>query len=234
MPRPLPVIVFLALCCGAQPVPAQEQTRFDVVFRGLHVAEVTLVAEERGGTYALAGRVQSTGLARLFARVRFRMQAEGALSAGAPWPRRYAEDVDTGRRVSSVVMGFAEGVPEILAQTPAPGPEAAPPDAAAGSVDPLSALWWVARGGDAPCDWRLSIYDGARRSEITLGPTEGGEAVLTCDGEYRRLAGFPPEDMAEQQSFPFTTRYAARNGAFVLTEVAAMSLLGPIRILRRD
>jgi hypothetical protein len=59
--------------------PAQEQTRFDVVFRGLHVAEVTLVAEERGGTYALAGQVQSTGLARLFARVRFRMQAEGGV-----------------------------------------------------------------------------------------------------------------------------------------------------------
>ena len=29
-------------------------------------------------------------------------------------------------------------------------------------------------------------------------------------------------------------RYEAREGAFVLTEVTGMSLLGPIRILRRD
>jgi hypothetical protein len=110
-----------------------------------------------------------------------------------------------------------------------------PPDAAAGSVDPLSALWRVVRGGDAPCGWRLSIYDGARRSEITLGPTEGGEAVLTCDGHLHPLAGFPARGHGRTAELSlYRDLCGAQDGAFVLTEVAAMSLLGPIRIVRRD
>lgn len=233
MPRLLPLILCLILSCIALPARAQEEVLFDVVFRGLTVAEVTLVARETGGTYALAGRVRSTGLAGLFARVRFQMQAEGILANGALRPRRYAEDVDTGRRVSTVEVGFAGGVPEIVRQSPAPGPEAVRPGEAAGSVDPLSALWQVARGGAAPCGWGLTVYDGARRSEIALGPPTGVETVI-CDGQYRRVAGFPAEDMAERRVFPFTATYAMRGGALVLTEVAAMSLFGPIRILRRD
>ena len=233
MPRPLPFVLCLVLSCVALPARAQEEARFDVLFRGLVVAEVTLVAREGGGTYALAGRVQSTGLAGLFARVRLRMQAEGVLAGDAPRPRRYAEDVDTGRRVSTVELGFEGGIPEVLRQSPPPGPDAVGPDEAGGSVDPLTALWQVARGGAAPCGWGLSVYDGARRSEIALGPPTGVETVC-CEGQYRRVAGFPPEDMAERRVFPFTATYAVQDEAFVLTEVAAMSLFGPIRILRRD
>lgn len=233
MPRPLSLILGLALWLGVGPSRAEDAARFDVIFRGATVAEITLVARETGPAYALAGHIRATGLAGLFARARFRMQAEGVLAGDVPRPQRYAEDVDTGRRVSAVELRFAGPVPRILSQNPAPGPEAVPPDVAAGSVDPLSALWRVVRGGAVPCDWQLAVYDGARQSEIALARPEG-DNPLTCAGMYRRVAGFPPDDMEERQSFPFTVTYAARNGAFVLTEVAGMSLFGPIRILRRD
>jgi len=233
MPRLFPAMLSIALVWAAAPALAQVETRFDVLLRGLTVAEITLVSRETGPAYALAGHVRSTGLAGVFARLRFRLQAEGVLAGTMPRPRRYAEDVDTGRRVSAVEVSFAGDAPQILRQTPVPGPDAVPPGEASGTVDPLSALWHVARGGAAPCDWRLPVYDGVRRSEIALGPPSGLGPV-TCDGVYTRIAGFPPEDMAERTTFPFTATYGAQDGAFVLTEVAATSLLGPIRIVRRD
>lgn len=237
MPRPLPLILApvlaLVIWLGAQAAEAQQALRFDVLFRGVVVAEITLVARDSGADYALAGAIRATGLAGVFARVRFGMQAEGVLAGDVPRPARYAEDVDTGRRVSMVEMRFAGGLPEILRQSPAPGPGAVPPEAAAGTVDPLSALWRIVRGGALPCDWQLQVYDGVRRSEIVLGRAQG-DGPLSCEGLYRRIAGFTSEEMADRRSFPFALRYEAREGAFVLTEVAGMSLLGPIRILRRD
>jgi hypothetical protein len=233
MPRLFPVMLSIALVWAAAPALAQVEARFDVLFRGLTVAEITLVSRETGPAYALAGRVRSTGLAGVFARVRFQLQAEGVLAGTVPRPRRYAEDVDTGRRVSTVEISFAGDAPQILRQAPPPGPGSVPPADAAGTVDPLSALWHVVRGGAAPCGWRMAVHDGARRSEIALGRSSGAGPV-TCEGAYTRIAGFPPEDMAERATFPFTATYAAQGGAFVLTEVAAMSLLGPIRIVRRD
>lgn len=217
----------------AGPVAAQDQIRLDVLFRGLTVAEITLAVRENGAAYALAGRVQATGLAAIFARVRFQMQAEGRMRGDVPVPRRYAEDVDTGRRASGVELSFAGAVPEILHQNPPPGPEAVPPGDAAGTVDPLSALWRVVRGGAAPCDWVLPVYDGARRSQLGLGPATGS-GPLSCAGRYTRIGGFPAADLAERREFPFTATYEDRGGAFVLTEVEATSLLGPIRIVRRD
>lgn len=232
MPRPLLVILCLGLMPAA-PVHAQDATRFDVLFRGVTVAEMTLVARETGPAYALAGHVRSTGLASVFARIRFRMQAEGVSANGVPRPRRYSEDVDTGRRVSAVEVNFSGAAPQVLRQSPPSGPEAVPPDAALGTVDPLSALWRVMRGGPMPCDWRLPVYDGVRLSEITLAPPMG-RGPLTCEGRYTRIAGFSAAEMAERQHFPFTATYVLRGGGFVLTEVAATSLLGPIRIVRRD
>lgn len=233
MPRLSFVLLCLGLICATSPAGAQAETRFDVIFRGVSVAEITLVARQGGASYALAGRVRATGLASVFARVRFAMQAEGDLVGSVPRPRRYAEDVDTGRRVSAVEIVFAGAVPTVRGQSPPPGPDAVPPGAAVGAIDPLSALWRVVRGGPAPCDWRVTVYDGARLSEIALGPAEGGAGVI-CAGAYARVAGFAPEEMAERRRFPFTASYAAQDGAFVLTEVAATSLLGPIRIVRRD
>jgi hypothetical protein len=234
MPRPL----LLSLACAlAMSLPAtgraEERSQFDVLLRSLRVAEITLVARDDGTAYALAGQVRSTGLLAAVARVRFSMQAEGLWDGGMPRPLRYVEDIDTGRRATRVDMRFHGGLPDVARQEPAPGPEAVPPAQARGHADPLSALWRLARGGAVSeiCGFTLPVYDGARRSELSVDPA-GGSA--SCRGRYTRLAGFPPEDLAERQRFPFTAHFTEVDGAFVLTEVEATSLLGPIRIVRRD
>lgn len=244
MPRPVFRSAFRAIVlawimtltvASPRPALAQEQVQFDVVLRGLTVARITVAARDDGTAYALAGRVRATAPAAVFARVRFDMQAEGRWAGAQPLPRRYAEDVDTGRRVSTVELSFAGPAPRVLRQDPPPDAHAVPPDEAVGMVDPLSALWRLMRSAprDGPCNVALRVYDGARLSELLLGPRNGTEPVR-CDGHYRRIAGFPPEDMAERRLFPFAVTYTRRAGQFVLTQVEAASLLGPIRIVRRD
>ena len=215
--------------------PAQEQMRFDVLFRGLAVARITLTARDDGAVYAVAGRVETTGIAAAFRRVRFGMQAEGRWRGARPRPRRYAEDVDTGRRRSTVEMRFDGGRPRIVRQAPSPGPAAVAPRDADGHADPLSALWRLVRGGprDGLCGFALPVYDGARQSELAVAAA-GAAPPVRCRGRYTRLAGFPADAMAERRHFPFSAVYAEREGRYVLTEVEAMSLLGPIRIVRRD
>ena len=228
-------IVLIGACLAA-PAAAQEQVGYEVRFRGVPVAQITLAVREAPESYALAGQVRATRLAGLFATIRFDMAAEGRLDQSGPAPLRYRDDVDTGRRQSRVEMIWTGDLPVIASQSPAPLPQAVSPDAAQGTLDPLSALWQLVRARDRAglCNRVMQVYDGARRSQLSLGTAEGGAQEVACAGEYRRIAGFAPAEMAERQSFPFTARYTPEGDLWRLTQVEASSLLGPIRILRRD
>jgi len=230
------LIFAISLCLFSAPAVAQDQTQFDIRFRGVTVANITVATRETASTYALAGQVRAAGLAGLFADIRFDMAAEGRLSQSDPQPIRYREDVDTGRRQTTVSMQWVGRTPQITRQTPAPGPEAVPPEAATGMIDPLSALWQVLR--DRPvgtlCDRVMQVFDGARQSQLRLAAAEIADTSAECAGEYRRLAGFSQSDMNERQRFPFTARYTRHGDLWRLTEVEASSLFGRIRIQRRD
>ena len=221
---------------GASWAAAQDQARYDVRFRGVTVATATLAVNGNGQSYALAGRVRSAGMGHVFSRLRFEMEAQGRRSGDEVRPRIYRDDVDTGRRQSAVGLAWSGPNVQITRQAPAPGPEAVLPSAASGTVDPLSVLWRMTALGwtGMPCGWSEAVYDGARRSELSLAPATGNGRQLSCEGRYRRIAGYPSADMADRRTFPFTTTYENHGGVWVLTEVRARSLYGPIRILRQD
>jgi hypothetical protein len=228
----------LALIMFVVPGQAQEESRFDVRYAGLRVGEITLVAEEIDAAYAIAGRFDSTGLATLFREVRFDMTAEGRFNSPIPRPRRYAADINTGRRESRVTLTYQGDTPAIAFIGPprAPAPWDTDPAAQSGTVDPLSALYRLARPQPATtlCNWTLPIFDGRRRARLVLGPGRGNTGTITCDGLYQRVAGYTPEEMADRRAFPFTASFSETTpGVFRLTSVAAQSLYGPVRIIRR-
>jgi hypothetical protein len=84
------------------------------------------------------------------------------------------------------------------------------------------------------CNLSLKLFDGKRRSQVTLGapsPVDGGVA---CPGEYRRVAGFSADDMAEMSRFPFTVYLEPREGGMMqVREVVMESLYGNARLKRR-
>lgn len=232
----LATLILILAILSPVPAPAQDQTYFDVRFRGITVAEIAVAARETPETYAVAARLRSTGMAAMFSRVRFDLTVEGAVTPPDLRPTRHTEDVDTSRRQSIVELRWRGSLPDIVRQSPAPTPDAADPTTAAGTIDPLTALWRLARprGQDRLCGFDLQVYDGVRRSALRLGPPRPEAGVIICDGVYQRLRGFTAAEMDERQMFPFTTFFAPSGDLWRLTEVRATSLLGPVRITRRD
>jgi hypothetical protein len=67
-----------------------------------------------------------------------------------------------------------------------------------------------------------------------LGAPAAVEGGITCPGEYRRLAGFSADDMAEKTRFPFTVRLVpGTSGLMQVDEVTMESIYGNARLKRR-
>ncbi len=236
--RPL---LFLLLPLLPGPALAQDEiaAHFDVRFGPLRVAEIMMSAVETDSAYSAAGRVTSAGLAGAFRTVRFDLAAEGRRRGDGFLPLAYREDVDTGRRTSIVDMVYPNGAPVVLRISPETESEPWDVDPAGqrGTTDPMSALYRLVRPRpyDALCDWELAVFDGRRRSSLALGPVETGQGRAWCYGEYRRVAGFAPEDMEERRSFPFFVEFVeGADGDWRLTRAETQTLYGRVRILSRD
>lgn len=232
------IFVFLAAPLHADTV----QHRFDLQFRGLTVAHLTLAentAYRADGLYAIAGRAESTGLAALLREFRFDMQSSGAWDGTGTGfrPQSYVDDVQTGRRISSVDMRWQSGAPSVLSRSPDTSePWDIDPAQQTGTVDPLTALFALARSREEPelCDWSLELFDGRRRSRVSLQPTQPNGDTIDCVGVYTRVAGFSPDNMAEQTDFPFTAQFQRSGDLWTLTQVDLQSLYGAMRIFRTE
>ena len=181
------LVLFLSLLPASAFAQADYTARYQIRFGPLRVAEAILQANETGDSYAAAGRVTSAGLAGAFREIRFDLASEGLIEASGLRPLAYREDVNTGRRLSEVALGYENGFPTILhaLSLTDPGPWALDPARQSDTIDPMSALYMIARprGFDALCDWSILVFDGVRRSSITLGPVVlGGRGGPLCRG----------------------------------------------------
>jgi hypothetical protein len=233
--------VFLGLALSL-PAPARAEVtfdgQFDVVFRGIVAGRATWRAHEAPGAYAVSALLQSTGLLRLVADIRYVAEVRGTRRGDRFLPARYKEELNTGQRQQAAVMAFRNGVPVVEKVEPPqpPGPNDLDPARERGVVDPLTALYTLLRDvpADRACTARATIFDGRRRSQVTLAsPRPNGERIV-CAGEYRRLAGFTEFEMRERQRFPFQLAYASDgNGGLRVVEVTIDTVYGQARLLRR-
>lgn len=224
--------VLVAALALAAPVRAEVGvTVFDIDLGGVRAAVLTLSSAEGDGAYRATGSIAASGLLRLVARVRYAGEVEGRREGGRLVPLRYAERADTGRRRSEAEILWHRGLPQVTRWVEAQaGREAPPADPAeaVGALDPLSVLYLALAPQPvaAACALSLSMFDGARLSQVTLGapqpdPATGG---LTCTGEYRRIAGFHPGDMAERSRFPLRLALAPVAGESDLVQVVRVTV----------
>jgi hypothetical protein len=230
--------------CIAALTPAQATTErrvqatFDLELRGLRAGSIVFSGASNANAYSVAVRLESAGLVNLIRRIRYDGQVQGRVGPRSFAPRRYEDRFDNGRRLSTMVMEFEGRTPMVVARTPErePAPYDVEPGSQTGAVDILTALFAVFR--DAPraeiCDLDLPMFDGRRRTQLVVdAPAEAG-ATVTCAGEYRRIAGFPPDEMAERTRYPFVLVYVAgSDGLMRLQEVRMESTQGSGRLIRR-
>lgn len=234
----LRIVVFafiLAVPAGAQQV---DEARFDVVLRGLTAGQLVFRGEQSGNRYAVAGKVESTGLIGRLVRFSYDATSRGAVRNGRYTPSQYTEAADTGKRQSTSVMRYRSGVPQVQEITPPrdPAPYDLDPKTQGGTVDPLTTLYAILRDvtPDQACNTRVIMFDGRRRSQFTLNaPERQADGSVRCAGEYRRLAGFSPEDMAERSRFPLTMTLEPVGGALRVMEVRTPTLYGDAVLRRR-
>ena len=231
-------LAVLAAVLAASSSHADDPVVFDLSIRGVRAGTLSFSGEATAGRYAVSGRLESAGLVGLVRQVRYDGQAEGSLRQGRFTPARYSEQADTGKRQSESVMQYRRGIPQVKVYNPPRdlGSDGIDPATQGGTVDPLTALFATLRdvAPGTECNQTLTMFDGKRRSQLVLGapsPVEGG---IACPGEYRRLAGFSADDMAEKTRFPFTLRLVpGTSGLMQVDEVTMESIYGNARLKRR-
>jgi hypothetical protein len=238
-------MMLLLVLLGALPRPGQAQQSehdlaFSVLFGGLAVAEITGSARETDAAYAAAVQIRATGLAAAFARIRFDMQVEGFRADDLLSPFRYRGAVDTGQRRGRVELHWPPGTGPVLVSEPPDvedGVRPVLPAEATGAQDRLTLLWRIARPQPEAtlCDWQARLFDGARLAALSLDAARIDGDSATCSGAYRRLAGFPEDDLSRAPRFPFELSYRRNaDGLWELTAADAASIYGRVRILAKD
>lgn len=233
-------LLAFALALGSAAPLAAEEARFDLVLRGITAGSLSLSGSGTpGGEYSVAGRLKTSGLAAMLKRVRYDAQSRGQIGAdGSYRPVRYAEDADTGRRQSQSQIAYVDGMPQVTHSQSERKPRPWDIDASSqsGTVDPLTAMFAALRDAEPgkECGLSLKVFDGRRASAVSIGsPSRQGDRVI-CAGEYRRVAGFSPDDMAEKTRFPFTITFApGPGGKMQVIEVGMESLYGRARLVRQ-
>ncbi len=216
----------------------EDKATFDVVIRGLNAATLGFSAVEDGNRYAVSGLLKSAGIAAMFRKISYTGTAKGAISGTRYTPFSYVEQSDNGKKQSTSKMTYTRGVPSAVKYTPpreARQDEVAP-SSQGGTVDTLTALYAILRDVDSgqECKNSLKMYDGRYVSSIAISKPQAKGNAVVCAGQYRRIAGFKPSDMAERTIFPFTLTYEpTANGRMRVTEVAMESIYGKAAMKRR-
>lgn len=229
----------LALSAVAASADQTDSAVFDLTIRGITAGTLSVSGAISGDQYVVSGVLKSGGLLAFVRKVRYEARSEGTVADGRFTPARYAEDADTGKRQSKAVMAYIDGVPQVTTYDPPrdPRPTDVDPATQDGTIDPLTAIYATLR--DVPeaeaCNSQRLLFDGRRRSQVTLGaPEASGKGVVSCAGEYRRLAGFSEREMAEKVSFPFRLIYdPIGDGRLRVREIVMDTLYGKGRLKRR-
>ncbi len=221
----------------AVPALAQDQGSFDLVIKGLRAGTLTYAAVEQGVTYSVTGQLKTGGLAALLRKVRYDASANGTVQGDVYVPQSYSENANTGKRQSQAVMAYVNGVPQVKSYNPPRPPRDYDVDPASmgGTVDPLTAMYAVLQTVDkgAECGVSVTVFDGRRQSRVTTDGRQPAGDQVVCTGEYRRMAGFSAEDLAEKTRFAFTLIYTPdANGRMQVTEVGMDTLFGRAKLVR--
>ncbi|HEU0221894.1 MAG TPA: DUF3108 domain-containing protein [Paracoccaceae bacterium] len=184
---------------------------FDIYLGGLHGAELRLEAAIEGERFAAQSELRTTGLVEIFYEGFYRVSAEGRVEGERLVPAHFRADSAFGGDRQRVSVTFGEGGPVAVEADPGfkPRPWAIDPAAQAGTFDPLSAAIALLRPEPAEtvCSRTVDIFDGRRRSRITLGAPVARPGGVECPATYERVAGFSPKTMRRQTRWPFTARF---------------------------
>lgn len=200
---------------------------YEAYFGGFHVASgrTSIALKEEG--YTITGKARARGLLDWYSGWQGKAVSKGRIGAdGAVQPVIHDNGgVWRGSTRRNALVFKPDGSVDVEQESP-PDPNKLtpiPPASIPGTVDPISAILFLAgvieKGGD--CNGSIPIYDGRRRYDlsVTAGETRvfekndytifSGEA-MACEVEFRKIGGFRKEQSKYSRTARDRTVWVAR------------------------
>lgn len=235
--RKLARAALLALPVGAAAGTAAlgQTANYDFSVSGIKVGTMSFTPESGAGEYSARARVSAAGLIGAFLKFNYEGASRGTLGRSGPVPASFqaVSDSPKGRRATRI--DWRDGVPVKVTIDP---PRDNPPDPReqAGTLDPISAGFAVLRDGPSErmCGRTVDIFDGSRRSRLTIGPRRAAEGGFTCAGTYARLKG-EAHTLSSQTEFPFRLTFSeTADGMAKVRRIEANTNFGTAAMERRS
>ncbi len=237
MKRSMQMLSVVAITLATPQLAQAEDGIFDVYLRGIKGGTLTLKANIGTNGYAASGLAQTTGLVGKIAKFRYSAKVRGQVSGTKLRPLSYSETEYTSRRDSTSSIDYTSGKPVLTdGKNRKPRDYDIDPADQSDTVDPLTAIFLTVRAvpEEQVCALSRFVFDGHRRSKVTLSARSKTETGYSCKGEYRRVAGYKPKDMQERTTFPFTIDFEpTTDGKFHATKISSASLYGRVVMNRR-
>lgn len=218
-------------------VAQAERLQFSISVGGFPVGTIETNGTVKGNQYSATGKMRTSGLVSMIRSFKYDGKVRGSVRGDTFMPKSYSEQFDTGSRVSNVAMSYSNGVPRVDKYVPkrAPRPYDIKASAQKGTVDVLTGAYATLRDVKAEnlCNKTIKMFDGRRRTNISLKKPKISGDGATCSGIFSRIAGYPADDLAKQKHFPFTLSYTKRGDVYSLQEFTTQSTLGKVRAKRR-
>ena len=198
---------------------AQERSpihlRYAVYAAGVNAVDVDSRLDLSAKRYRVDLTYHTVGLFSLIIHNQVESFAEGALAAEGPRPLRFASWGTLRGTPRRTVIDYLNGQPLLREQVPQNDNdrEPVPVGMQRGTMDTLSAIVMLVRDASdkGRCDGHAETFDGRRLLQIT-SRTVGEERLATedrsifggtalrCDFAGRQLAGFQPDDTADDRT----------------------------------
>ena len=216
-----------------------ENFLFDVYLRGFRVGEVKFESRNEGNKYKIQGVMGSKGFFGSFLATRYSGAVIGNIVNGNFRPQIFRGRFDQRRQFAQVDIAYSGNGPKSVTRTPprAPQPHDIDPRSLSNVLDPITATYYLLTDVSTSqlCRKNFRVYEGNRVSSIRLSndPNDDPE-VRSCVGNYTRIAGFTPEQMAERTVYPFRLLYRRLdNGRWRVTRFAMTTYWGTAQAVRR-
>lgn len=182
---------------------------YDLYISGIKAGRLTMSSELTGDRYTAATDMTSAGVLGVFADFYFRGTSSGRLDGnGGVVPQQFVARSKSNRAERETRIDWRDGTPVEVSVQP-PRDSAPDPTAQSGTLDPVSALYLLLRDTprDAVCDKVVEVFDGSRRSRLTLAAPRSEGDQLVCDGRFARLEGEAHSLSSADREYPFSLVY---------------------------
>lgn len=223
----------------ALPAAAQEETAiFDVSFAGFRGGTLAVNSVEQGDRYEAVATAATSGLIGGIFRLTAEARAAGTVSGNRYVPSRYDEMIKERGKTSTKRIRFPDGIAAVTQEPPETGREPwhAEGEDHPGVVDPMTGLYALlrSRSADLACDLDISTYDGREVHRIKLSGGQKNGSLFVCPGQYIRIAGYPPKDLADTSFRKFDVTYDMSQGEpWPVVELRARTSYGSMVFTRR-